>query len=397
MNVVPLRSFSAEARPAADRAIARVAVFDDMAEAEPYWRELERSGLATPYQQFDFLKLWQTHAGTAAGMTPFIVVGFNAAGAPLFVWPLGCRRRGSLRVVEFLGGKHANSNMGLWRRDVAATVSAADLRAVLGHLASRADLLAFVNQPLTWVGATNPFALLPHQTSPDFGISGSLMPDFEALLRVRTSANTRKKLRKKERTLAEFGTVRFERATRPEHIRRVLDAFFKQKSARMRVLGLPDVFAAPDIRRFVEACASAYLPNGEPVIELFALWVDDIIVATLGGIAGHNRFCAMFNSMTQGRHAAASPGELMLVSVTRHCCERGFETLDLGVGDSHYKGMFGSDAEPLFDSYLPLSPAGRLLGFAYRMAGVAKRTIKQRPLLWSMVGLLRRLRARFSV
>lgn len=397
MNVVALRSFSAEIRPVSDRAIARVAVFDDLAEAEPHWRELERNALATPYQRFDFLKLWQTHAGAAAGMTPFIVVGFNAAGTPLFLWPLGCRRRGNLRVVEFLGGKHANFNMALWRRDVAATISAADLRAVLKQLGSRADLMAFINQPLTWAGATNPFALLPRQNSADYGFSGSLVPDFEALFRARTNANTRKKMRKKERALAEFGAVRFERAKDPHEIRRVLDAFFKQKNARMRAIGVHDAFAAPDIRRFIEAAAGERQPTGEPLIELYALLVDDIVVATMGGITGGRRFCAMFNSIVQGRFAVESPGEQLLVHIVRQCCERGFDTFDLGIGGSRYKNLFCEDAEPLFDSYLPLSPAGRLLGAAYRTAGAVKRAIKQRPLLWSAVRGLRRLRAKVAV
>ena len=87
-----------------------------MAAAEPHWRALEAGPLlATPYQRYDFLKLWQRYVGTATGVTPFIVVGFDALGAPLFLWPLGRRRMGPLQVVEFLGGKHANFNMALWR------------------------------------------------------------------------------------------------------------------------------------------------------------------------------------------------------------------------------------------------------------------------------------------
>lgn len=392
MNVVALRRLPAEGRfPAPDRHVARVAVFYDMAEAESAWRELELNALSTPYQRYDFLRLWQTHAG--AGVTPFIVVGFNAAGAPLFLWPLGLRRRGSLRVVEFLGGKHANFNMALWRVDVAAGITADELRAVLSHLSGRADLLTLVNQPLTWAGTTNPFALLPQQRSANFGFSGSLTPDFEALFRARTNANTRKKMRKKERALAELGAVQFERAETSHDIHRVLDAFFKQKSARMRVLGVPDAFAAPGVRRFIEAAASARLPSGEPLLELYALTVNDIIVATMGGIAGGGRFCAMFNSIVQGRYAVESPGEQLIVHLVRRCCERGFDTFDLGIGESRYKDLFCEDAEPLFDSYWSLSPAGRLFAFACKRMGAIKRAIKQRPVLWSAVRALRRLRA----
>ena len=397
MNVVALRSQIADGRglTAIDGRIARVEIFDDMAAAEPHWRALERAQtLTTPYQRYDFLTIWQRHVGATAGITPFIVVAFNAKGTPLFLWPFGCHKLGRLRVVEFLGGKHANFNMGLWRRDAAAKISADDLRAVLSRLAGRADIVKLVNQPLTWAGSTNPFALLPQQRSANFGFSGPLVPDFEALFRARTNAAARKKMRKKERTLASYGAVRFERVRGAIEVRRVLDAFFKQKSARMRLLGVQDVFAAPGVRRFIEAAATEQFDGGEAPIELYALSVDDIIVATMGGIVGGGRFCAMFNSIVQGRFAIESPGEQLIVNLVRSCCERGLDTFDLGIGEAHYKYLFCGDAEPLFDSYLPLSAGGRLLAFAFAFAAAAKRAVKQHSALWSLVRAMRRLRAR---
>lgn len=399
MNVVPMRALAADSRvlPVADGRVARVDILNDLAAAEPHWRALERGlTLATPYQRYDFLKLWQHHVGAAEGMRPFIVVAFNALGEPLFLWPLGCRKVGGLRVVEFLGGKHANFNMALWRRDVAAKITADELRAVLGRLAGHADMIALINQPRTWAGTTNPLVLLAHQRSANFGFSGPLAPDFEALLRARTNAATRKKMRKKERTLAGYGTVTFERVTEPCAVRRVLDDFLKQKSARMRAFGVPDVFAAPGVRRFIEAAATEPGESGKPPIELYALSVNDIIVATMGGIVGGGRFCAMFNSIVQGPYAVESPGEQLLVNLVRDCCQRGLGTFDLGIGEAHYKSLFCGDAEPLFDSYLPLGAGGRLLALAFRIGASVKRFVKQRQMLWSMVRATRRLRARLS-
>ena len=399
MNVVSIRSLHAGGRSlrAADLRIARVDIFRDMAAVEAHWRALEAAdSLATPYQYYDFHKQWQRHVGSDFGVKPFIVVGFNGAGEPLFLWPLGSRPVGGLIGLEFLGGKHANFNMALWRRDVAATIGAEGVRGALAHLAGHADVLKLTNQPLTWGGATNPFALLSHQRAANYGFSGALVPDFDALLRARSNADTRKKMRKKERALSAFGALRFERATTPDDVRRVLDAFFKQKRARMRALGMSDAFALPGVRRFIEAAATEPLADGNPLIELYALSVDDIIVATMGGIVGGGRFYAMFNSIILGRFAVESPGEQLLLRLVRSCCERGFLTFDLGIGEARYKNLLCGDAEPLFDSYIALSPAGRLLAFGYGFGAATKRAIKTRPALWSLVGKLRRMRARFS-
>jgi CelD/BcsL family acetyltransferase involved in cellulose biosynthesis len=399
MNVLALRPHPAADRalPVADGRIARVEIIEDMAAAEPHWRALERGhSLATPYQRYDFLKLWQRHIGTPAGITPFIVVGFNANATPLFLWPFGRRKLAGLWVVEFLGGKHANFNMGLWRRDVAAGIEADALRRVLAHLTGRADMLKLTNQPLTWGGTTNPFALLPHQRAANFGFSGALIPDYQALLRAHTNSATRKKMRKKERALANYGNVRFEQAREPHEIRRVLDVFFKQKSARMRTLGVPDAFAPPSVRRFIEAAATEQLPGAEPVIEIYALLVGDIIVATFGGIVSGGRFSGMFNSIIKERYAAESPGEQLLAMLVQHCCVRGFDTFDLGIGQANYKALFCEDAEPLFDSYLPLDAGGRLLAFAFATVSAIKRAVKGHAALWALVRALRRLPARLS-
>jgi CelD/BcsL family acetyltransferase involved in cellulose biosynthesis len=374
--------------------IARVEIFHEFAAAEPSWRALERANaVGTPYQRYDFLLLWQRHIGAAAGVTPFIVVGFDSAGSPLLLWPFGRRNVGGLRVLEFLGGKHANFNVALWCRDLAAGITKSEIQDILSRLAGQADALMLINQSLTWRGTSNPFALLPYQVSPNMGYSGALAPDFDALLHARTNAAARKKMRKKERTLAGFGAVRFERASNPADTRRVLDAFFKQKSARMQSQGVPDVFAAPGVRRFIETAATESTSNAHPVLELYALSVDDIVAATLGGIVGGGRFCAMFNSIIPDRFGAESPGEQLIVNLVRACCQRGLSTFDLGIGEARYKNLLCDEAEPLFDSFLALTPAGRLFTVAARAHSTIKRLIKRSPALWSVVRAARRLRA----
>ncbi|MEJ2435819.1 MAG: GNAT family N-acetyltransferase, partial [Pseudolabrys sp.] len=80
----------------------------------------------------------------------------------------------------------------------------------------------------------------------------------------------------------------------------------------------------------------------------------------------------------------------------RHCCESGLHTFDLGIGEANYKTLFCPDAEPLFQSHLSLSPAGRLLAQWYGLVARCKRTIKSHAALWETARLLRRLRARLS-
>src|SRR6266508_4922864 len=156
--------------------VAHLAIFTEFADAEPAWRALEREDILTsPYQRYDFLAAWQRHVGRRLGVEPYIILGIlgcDGAGGAAFVWPLGRTRHGPVHIAEFLGGKHANFNVGLWRRDFARHLDQAMLRGLFARIAAhgpRVDVLSFKNQPLEWNGATNPFVTLPHQPSANSG------------------------------------------------------------------------------------------------------------------------------------------------------------------------------------------------------------------------------------
>ena len=372
-----------------------VKILDDLAAAKPAWLDLERNGLSTPYQHFAWVSCWYEHLGKAAGVTPHIVVGEDETGRALFLLPLGRERIGPLTVARFVGGKHSNSNLGLWRRDYAGTVTRADLDRIVGLIGKAdpsVDLLALLNQPLAWDGVGNPLALLPHQDSPSFSHRGELDRDFDALLRESMSSARRKKLRNKERALAKHGAIRYWRAETADDIERVLAVFFAQKAERMKELGLANVFAEPGVRKFFEAAARRVgASNGEASsIELYAASAGDSIVATFAGIASNRRFCSMFHSMISGELSHQSPGELLLVNVVRMCCERGYTTFDLGIGEATYKKVFCGETEQLFDCVVPLSGLGQLAAPFWRTHLNLKRGIKHSTRARSVVEAVRR-------
>ena len=69
----------------------------------------------------------------------------------------GRRHARGLRVAEFLGGKHANFNVAIWRRDAATAIPYEIVERMLAAIAPEADALTLFNQPVLWNGVTNPF------------------------------------------------------------------------------------------------------------------------------------------------------------------------------------------------------------------------------------------------
>jgi CelD/BcsL family acetyltransferase involved in cellulose biosynthesis len=400
MNIaISYRPGQEQAPPAIRRSadgVARVEIYRDMSAAEPCWRRLESGAtFSTPYQRFDLLTAWQRHVGAANGVTAFIVAAFDHAGEPLFLWPLGRTKTGALDLVRFLGSKHANFNMGLWRRDSLAAIGARDLHDVFAHVAADGvDLVALFSQPFYWEGVTNPFALLPHQPSVD--VSAQLTferPDKEAIKGV-LSASMRSRLRGKERKLQSLGGYRYLQAASAEDIDRLLEQFFAIKSSHMAAQGLSNVFAETGVADFLREACHRKLPDGRPLIEIHALEGGGEVLALFGTICDDYRFSSMFNTYTLGTNARHSPGLILLGHMVNESAGRGVRSFDIGVGRADYKSFFCRAPEPLFDSFLPLSARGRIAALPYRTMFATRRLIKGNRMLWSAVQVLRRMRAR---
>lgn len=368
------------------RTAIAVTVYRDLGVVEPLWRALaEQDSVASPYQGFDWIRLWHEHVSAPLGEEPVIIVGHDRAGAPLFLWPLLMQHIGPLRLACFFGGKHATLNMALWRRDIADTFTADDMRQVLSDVARQRpdiDLLLLHSQPAFWSGARNPFMELAHQRSNEDNFVLNISAHGPAVIEQQISGTLRSRLRNKERKLAKLKGYRYLRAATPEDVDRQLDVFFRQKEAKLHALGIENAFAQPGVEDFIRAACHAGLDRGEPVIELHALECDGDMLALFSGIHDQQRFTSMFNSHTASDHARFSPGLILLQHLIVDCATRGFRSFDIGPGEARYKTFFCKDIELIYDSVLPLSWRGQMAAPVLRAIRQAKSEIKRNPKLW---------------
>jgi len=359
----------------------QVEVVTQIGKAAPLWRELVQQGaICSRYHHYAWMSQWWDHIGSISRASPHVTVLCDDAGKPALLLPLVRKQVGPLQVGFFMGGKHTNFNLPVWRPDF-LNQPVAGLNALLEglrHNGPRLDLLVLLNQPASWLGVANPMLQAPHRASASRSYAGELQSDFEALLKERLGGHSRKKLRQKERQLAALGPVAFQRARTPAEIDLVLAAFFQQKAARMREQGLSNAFDAAGVKEFTRAAAHQIDPDtGEPVIELYAASVGDTIIATFGGIVADGRFSGMFNSIAGPEFRNYSPGELLLANVIRMCCERGLNRFDLGIGDAAYKQVYCKDAEALYDSVIPITAAGQVAAPIWRAGLALKGKVKK--------------------
>lgn len=387
-----MRSRTAEspARSKASR-IAHVDLVSDIAEAEAVWRSLEEPGhLFTPYQRFDLLGSWARSVGAREGACPFVVIARDAERTPLALLPLALRQGHGVRTACFMGGKHTTFNMGLWNAEFAAQAVSADLDLLFAPLRDQVDVLALTQQPKRWHDQQNPFALLPRQSAINGCPLLTMEPGGPPASRI--SNSFRRRLKSKEKKLQTLAGYRYHLATTDADVTRLLDWFFRIKPVRMAEQKLPNVFAEPGVEQFIRSACLA--PRGEGrVIDIHALECKDEVIAIFAGVADGQRFSTMFNTYTMSEHARYSPGLILMRYIIDRYGERGYRSLDLGIGTDEYKRMFCKDDEDIFDSFVPLTSRGKLAAMAMSSLNHGKRMVKQNQMLFD---LARRLRQAFG-
>lgn len=355
----------------------------EIGELEAEWRQLEATGLATPYQAHDWVRPFVETVGRAEAMTFRFARIYDAEGALLALLPLVITRQHGTRFAEFIGGKHANYHMGIYRPDFAQSLDDEMVNLLLSEVGSaigEIDAFVFVNQPTSWQGIRNPTARLAAGASPSRAYKLALQPgDCDGTLRRSMSKHARKKLTTKRNRFAEFGPSELVQAQGASEIERVLDAFLAQKAARFAQMRLPDPFADPAIRAFLRQAALGS-PGRKPIIELYSLDLEGQPVATYVGAVQGSRFSGMATSFDLTSTAArTSPGEILLVELIKRKCRAGLTMFDLGVGEARYKTTICDDRDDLVDTFLPLTAKGRAYARFSQLKRALKRRIKASP------------------
>lgn len=387
--VAPAPELALAPRAAAAPPAFSAEILRDFGAAEAPWRELEASGIASPYQRLDWQRTYATAMGAGGRWEPCLILLRDHTGRAALMLPLAIDRRAGLRVAAPIGGKHANYHLPLMASG-AALPSPAELRFVLRDVGrrQRIDAYSFSNLPPSWHGTANPLAARG-RPSPSNGYRLALCADAEEVFRRALSKEARKKIRQKDKKLRERGPVAHLVARSLEEADRIVAAFLEQKRARMRELGVANPFEDAATQAFLRAAARAGLAEGRPAIELHALTLGERIVATFGAAVDDLRCCGMLTAFDADPEIArASPGELLMLEVIRYQCRRGRRFFDLGVGEARYKSSLCDEVEELVDAILPVTLPGRAYAAAATGFTQAKRLAKRSRWLRQATGWL---------
>jgi CelD/BcsL family acetyltransferase involved in cellulose biosynthesis len=364
-------------------------ITDDLASVEANWERLQAIAPCTAPQTYDWASAWARHVLEPEGNDPVIAVGHGPDGELLFLWAFETAKVAGLSVLKWLGGDHANYNMGLFAPDAASGFSAGDLSALLAEVARESGAAAAIlkAQPFAWDGVANPFAKLRHQKAPSSGYAVTL-GDFAKLYATRFSKRSRGTLERKERKLADSGKIIYGWAETRDEKLALLDTFFAQKSRQLAAMGVKDIFDA-HARAFYRDVA--LLEGDNPSrLRLGYIKIGDTVLATFSGTLCHDRLGVALSSLAEDERQRQSPGALLLKHQIEEASAKGIAFYDIGVGAARHKDEWCDVVQPLFDSFIALKPLGLLLTLPLAALARIKRAIKSSQSLWPLAQRVRR-------
>ena len=363
-----------------------VSVHDDIESLKAVWQALERQGDGTPFQTFAWLSAWQRHIGTKQGVKPAIVVGWDADGGALFIFPFGVERGLICNRLVWLGGEISDYHGPLLSKDFARFVSPAqfgmlwdDIRGLLPthHMVSLGRMPECVG------GQANPFMTLGGmRRHPSSAHRTMLKADWEAYYSEKRSSGSKKRDRQKRRKTEELGAVEFVSPEAAEARLATLDALIAQKSVAFQRMGVTNFFEKPGYLDFYRTLATD--PDAEGLLHLSHLSVGGALAAASCGVSFGGTYYYVLASYDEKAEAARfGPGVIQLMELMAHATETGHTVFDFTIGDESYKEQWCEVEVPLFDYVEPNTLAG-WAGLGPRVAYLeAKRFIKQTPVLWN--------------
>jgi CelD/BcsL family acetyltransferase involved in cellulose biosynthesis len=375
--------------PASDRGLD-FAVSGATESALATYRALAAEGVAAPAQSGEWIGAW------IENLKPDCVIAIASdAGRPVFALALEVVKSGPIRLLRFMGDRHANGNFPATSRDWLARLTQADMSALFTKIRQARpdiDLLHFERLAPAIDGAPNPLLQFDHHPSPNLALAVDLDGGFEAVLGRTSAKRKRKKHRSQTRKFEAAGGFRRITAETPEDVDRVLTAFFEMKEQRFRKMGVANVFGDGTVRRFFSDLFKAGL-TGDRRFVLHGLEVGGKLRAVTGSSLGGNRIVCEFGAIAEDELSHASPGDFLFFENIREAVDSGQAVYDFSVGDEPYKRLWCDTEITQYDVLAPLSLKGRAYMRWLRALASVKGAIKNNPLIWKLVKRLRKSRA----
>ncbi len=355
-----------------------VLVCFEISEIESDWIELQNSGFALPFQNYEWCKAWVDQCAISYAIRPLIVVGRDSAGQIVFVLPMQMRGKWGCQILEWLGQDvhmpcggvfsvpFLNEHGEIWFEK-----NFLKLVELLGSV----DVLNLRNMPVKFFGKSNPLKILHKTETANASFVLNLSSSYECILAKKRSSRSISKMRRRDERLSESGFLEFDVLTGAEAQEALADGL-AHKNLQLSQAGVGDVFGAADTKFYQQILVSQ-----AALLEVFRLRLNGSTVATMVGVKTHDHFWLLISALAPDVNLQFSPGDYLLRQTISHCCENGISVYDFSLGEQDYKQLWADEHLVYYNYIKSQTLRGKLPAFSYYLLQATKRMVKQNTFL----------------
>ncbi len=345
-----------------------------MSEIATEWKELQSSGLALPFQNYEWCKAWVNHGAKDFAIKQCIMCGRDQAGEITFILPFQMRSILGCQSLEWLGQQTGIACDGIYAEPFCSsqgenwfTSNMAALLLLLGPV----DVLNLRNMPTTLMGRPSPLAILHQSQTANASFVLDLQADYETLLAKKRSSRSISKMRRRDERLEKSGTLTFE-SLRGGSATNALIEGLNHKNLQLNQTGAGVVFKDIDIKYYLQI-----LQTQPQLLEVFKLRLNGKTLATMFGAKANGYFCLLISALAPDANLQFSPGDYLLRRTIAYCCSNQFSTYDFGFGDHEYKQVWADHRVVHFNAIKAQSFRGIAIALVSNLTELAKRKVKK--------------------
>jgi CelD/BcsL family acetyltransferase involved in cellulose biosynthesis len=336
----------------------RISVTHDISDLASVWPRSNQLGTARCYafQCADILELYCETVLPARNATPVFVAILNKNDEPLALIPLSIEHRYKTRILRFIDGGLSEINVPVvfsTSRDWSVETTQLIWQSL--HNILQFDVAFLEKMPDCIGDIRNPLSVL--KTSKE-SFSCHAMTLSEPWEKKFSELSPTRRIKRQERRLSRRGRVEFEIAEKPGQYDVILNALARQKTQRYLETRGIDGLTRPGYHPFLKSVGRLLYPSGAAC--LFALKIDDLIVATVLGFIVGSRFYYWMPSIERGEWRSYSPGHILIYKIAEWCCAHGVDVFDFGLGDEEYKLNYCDVSTALYRAEISSTRRGQI-------------------------------------
>jgi len=368
-----------------------VIVSDDISRVKSEWRSLEKHGLESPGQSYEFIRLWIDSFSVAKKDQSFFVVKLD--NKPIIGMAFELDSHMGVKVLVPYGAYHVGSGAPLVDSKAMASLSSSqrkELWLALRNSFKGVDIAFFRFVPQYTTNKDNDLFSQIGVSVPADQLYRAEFDSWESCDKEQRTRTRRKHDKQHSIKLNAFGDVAFEEmSAKSPKAREIIEIMFAQRAKRFAVQGIEDPFVEQDRKEFYHKAGAL---EGDLSGVLHILRLNGEIIAIRYNLVHQGRMFCLISSMSENvKIQKGAPGKQCLLRVMQTVFDNGINMFDMGAGLTDEKRHWCNKTVSLVHYYMPLTLLGYVVMSGHRLKKYLRYKIKNNSNMIVFVKKIRKL------